>query len=85
MPFPRSYEVPLDPPSWTDAEAQIQRSLKSHSKHKDQVPTVSVKSSIPLGAKRKGETAEQVYNEEIGNREAKKLKQGMRKSKSGRD
>lgn len=43
--------------------------------------TVSVKSSKPASAKRKGESAAEVYAEEIGNKEAKKLKKGMRKSK----
>lgn len=44
--------------------------------------TVSVKSSQPASAKRKGETAADVYAEEIGDKEAKRLKKGMRMSKS---
>jgi len=43
--------------------------------------TVSVKSSKPASAKRKTETAEDVYKDEIGNNEAKKLKKAMRKAK----
>ena len=44
--------------------------------------TVSVKSSKPASAKRKGESAEDVYNEEIGDKEAKKLKRGMKHGKN---
>lgn len=43
--------------------------------------TVSVKSSKSANAKRKTETAEDVYKEEIGNNEAKRLKKAMKKSK----
>ena len=79
------YELPLSAPSWVDAEAQIQRHTKSKSKAESQsngttmehVPTVSVKGKKSMDSKRKGETAEQVYNEEIGDREAKRLKKGM--------
>ena len=59
--------------------------MKTNPKHKDQVPTVSVMSSKSSSVKRKGETAEEIYNEEIGNREAKKLKKGISKNKGGRD
>ena len=59
--------------------------MKSNPKHKEQVPTVSIKSFKSSGAKRKRETAEDIYNEEIGNREAKKLKKGISKNKGGRD
>lgn len=59
--------------------------MKSNPKHKGQVPTVSVKSTKSSSAKRKGETAGEIYDEEIGNREAKKLKKGMSKKKGGKD
>ena len=79
------YELPLSAPSWADAEAQIQRHTKSKSSSKfkgaetEHIPTVSVKSKKSMDGKRKGETAEQIYNEEIGDREAKRLKKGMSK------
>ena len=44
--------------------------------------TVSVKSTKPANTKRKGETADDIYNEEIGDKEAKKLKKGMSKDKA---
>ena len=46
--------------------------------------TVSVRSSKPLEKKRKGESAEKIYEEEIGNKEAKRLKKGMMKEKKSR-
>ena len=86
--------LPLSAQPWAEAEAQIQRHAQSKpesgSKSKSEsdgvaveyIPTVSVKSTAVDG-KRKGETAEQVYKEEIGNREAKRLKKGMRKRGGG--
>ena len=41
--------------------------------------TVSVKADKKR--KRKGETAEDVYREEIGDKEAKRLRKGMRKGR----
>ena len=43
--------------------------------------TVSVKASRPASAKRKGDTAAAVYAQEIGDKEAKRLKKGLRKSR----
>ena len=80
------YEIQANPPDWADAEKQVQRTLSSQPKAKssdklEASVTVSVKSSKPASAKRKGETAEDIYNAEIGDKEAKRLKKGMRKAK----
>lgn len=73
------YEIENGGPGWEEAEKQVQRATKSKG-DKDGV-TVSVRSSKPASAKRKGESAEQVYAEEIGNKEAKRLKKGMKKAR----
>ena len=61
---------------------------QQHTKSGTEAVTVSVRSTKSSAAaskgKRKGDTAEQVYNEEIGDREAKRLRKGMSKNKSGR-
>ena len=80
------YEIAVSPPDWADAEKQVQRTLSSYPKPKsndklEASVTVSVKSSKPANAKRKGETAEDIYREEIGDKEAKRLKKRMRKAK----
>ncbi|KAL8865175.1 MAG: hypothetical protein Q9174_007031 [Haloplaca sp. 1 TL-2023] len=71
------YEIENGGPGWEEAEKQVQRAMKHKSSNSG--VTVSVRSSKPLSAKRKGESAEQVYAEEIGNKEAKRLKKGMMK------
>lgn len=62
--------------------------MVQHGNSGTEAVTVSVRStkSAPAAGKgkRKGETVEQVYNEEIGDREAKRLRKGMSKNKSGR-
>ena len=68
---------------WADAEKQVERAQARGGGAKEAV-TVSVKSEGKgRGEKKKrkgkGETAEDVYREEIGDREAKRLKRGMRK------
>lgn len=74
------YEIESGGPGWEDAEKQVQRAVKSKSGKED--VTVSVRASKPAGSgKRKGESAEQIYREEIGDKEAKRLKKGMRKNK----
>ncbi|KAL8998210.1 MAG: hypothetical protein Q9169_002695 [Polycauliona sp. 2 TL-2023] len=85
--------LPLDryelPPStttttWTDAEAQVQRALKT--KGSEANVTVSVRSSKDKKRKKgekAGETAESVYAEEIGNKEAKRLRRGMGEREKG--
>ena len=80
------YEIAANPPDWADAEKQVQRTLSSHPKPKsndklEASVTVSVKSSKLASGKRKSETAEDIYREEIGDKEAKRLKKGMRKAK----
>ncbi|MCJ1284998.1 killer toxin resistant protein [Xylographa opegraphella] len=82
------YEIATNPPDWADAEKQVHRTLTSHTKSKakngasEPEVTVSVKSSKPVSGKRKGETAEDVWKEEIGDKEAKRLKKGMKKAKA---
>ncbi|KAL8824500.1 MAG: hypothetical protein Q9170_008132 [Blastenia crenularia] len=71
------YEIETGGPGWEDAEKQVQKAVKNKGEKED--VTVSVRSSKFASGKRKGETAEQVYAEEIGNKEAKRLKKGMKK------
>ncbi|KAL8995500.1 MAG: hypothetical protein Q9188_006793 [Gyalolechia gomerana] len=74
------YEIESGGPGWEDAEKQVQRAVKAKGGKED--VTVSVRASKPASSrKRKGESAEQVYAEEIGDKEAKRLKKGMRKSR----
>lgn len=73
------YEIETGGPGWEDAEKQVQKAVKAKGGKED--VTVSVRSSKPVSGKRKGESAEQVYAEEIGNKEAKRLKKGVKKSK----
>ncbi|KAL8753569.1 MAG: hypothetical protein Q9184_005380, partial [Pyrenodesmia sp. 2 TL-2023] len=73
------YEIETGGPGWEDAEKQVQKAVKANGGNENM--TVSVRSSKPASGKRKGESAEQVYAEEIGNKEAKRLKKGMKKSK----
>lgn len=72
------YEIETGGVRWDDAEKQVDR---AHKKGKAEV-TVSVKSD-KKGEKRRKEatSAEDVYNEEIGAREEKRLKKGMAKTK----
>ena len=71
------YEIESGGAGWEEAEKQVQRA-QSQGGNID--TTVSVKSSKPE-KKRKGESAEDIYREEIGEKEAKKLKKGMQKSR----
>ncbi|KAL8932428.1 MAG: hypothetical protein Q9211_006319 [Gyalolechia sp. 1 TL-2023] len=73
------YEIESGGPGWEEAEKQVQRAVKAKGGKED--VTVSVRASKPMSGKRKGESAEQVYAEEIGDKEAKRLKKGMRKSR----
>ncbi|KAL8852878.1 MAG: hypothetical protein Q9221_002254 [Calogaya cf. arnoldii] len=71
------YEIETGNPGWEEAEAQVQRALKAKG---DKAPhvTVSVRSSKEKKKKRKNsESAEKIYAEEIGDKEAKRLKKGM--------
>ena len=73
------YEIETGGADWDEAEKQIQRA-QAKGGAKDM--TVSVKSLKPE-KKRKGESAEDVYREEIGDKEAKRLKKGMSKARQG--
>ncbi|KAL8708308.1 MAG: hypothetical protein Q9220_006783 [cf. Caloplaca sp. 1 TL-2023] len=73
------YEIEAEGPGWEEAEKQVQRAVKTKGDNVD--VTVSVRSSKAAPGKRKGETAEEIYAEEIGNKEAKRLKKGMKRSK----
>ena len=73
------YEIQNGTADWDDAERSVQKAAKSG---KEDV-TVSVKTKKDKrgqDAKRKGETAKEIYEEEIGEREAKRLKKGMAKA-----
>ena len=71
------YEIETGAAGWDEAEKQIKR---AHAKGGDKGLTVSVKSS-KSDKKRKGESVEEIYREEIGDKEAKRLKKGMKKVK----
>lgn len=70
------YEIETGGAAWDEAEKQVKR---AYVKGTAKVVTVSVKSS-GKDKKRKGETAEDVYRKEIGDKEAKRLKKGMEKA-----
>lgn len=72
------YEIETGSAGWEEAEKQVQR---AQARGWAKEVTVSVKGERKDGKKRKGETAEEVYREEIGDKEAKRLKKGMRKGK----
>lgn len=69
------YEIETGGAGWEEAEKQVKR---AQARGGAKEVTVSVKSDRKE-KKRKGETAEDVYREEIGDKEAKRLKKGMRK------
>ncbi|KAL8686516.1 MAG: hypothetical protein Q9218_007048 [Villophora microphyllina] len=72
------YEIESgNPAAWEDAEKQVQRAVKS--KGGKEGVTVSVRSTT--GKRKKGESAEKVFAEEIGDKEAKRLKKDMNKNK----
>ncbi len=72
------YEIETGDAGWEEAEEQVKRAQARGSGARE--VTVSVKSERKE-KKRKGETAEEVYREEIGDKEAKRLKKGMRKAR----
>ena len=72
------YEIETGGAGWEEAEKQVKRAQARGGTK--EVTTVSVKSDRK-DKKRKGETAEDVYREEIGDKEAKRLKKGMRKNR----
>ena len=71
------YEIETGGADWEEAEKLVKKA-QVNGNSKDL--TVSVKSS-KSDKKRKGESAEDVYREEIGDKEAKKLKKGMKRAK----
>lgn len=71
------YEIETGGVGWEEAEKQVKR---AQARGGAKEVTVSVKSDRK-DKKRKGETAEDVYREEIGDKEAKRLKKGMRKAR----
>ncbi|KAL8703877.1 MAG: hypothetical protein Q9201_002966 [Fulgogasparrea decipioides] len=75
------YEIESGGPGWEEAEKQVQRAMKVKGDNDGDGVTVSVRSSKPASGKRKGESAEKVYAEEIGDKEAKRLKKGMKKAR----
>jgi len=90
------YEIENGGAEWEEAEKQVKKAVKSGKggngaeggrglswgEGGDGEVTVSVKTRKTEGGKRKGEgAAEEVYKQEIGDREAKRLKKGMRRGK----
>lgn len=71
------YEIETGGVGWEEAEKQVKR---AQARGGAKEVTVSLKSDRK-DKKRKGETAEDVYREEIGDKEVKRLKKGMRKAR----
>ena len=71
------YEIDAGGTNWEEAEKQIQRVQAQDGAAN---VTVSVKSTKPE-KKRKGESAEDIYRTEIGDKETKRLKKGMRRAR----
>jgi N-acetyltransferase 10 len=70
------YEIEEGAPGWADAERQVLSATKSGQKN----PVVSVKSTK---TKRKaGETAAEIYEQELREKAHKKAKRGSKKEKS---
>lgn len=85
-----SYEIENGGAEWEEAEKQVKKAVKGGEGGEggrggeggDGEVTVSVKTRKKEGGKRKGEgAAEEVYRQEIGDREAKRLKKGMRRGR----
>lgn len=87
------YEIEDGGAEWEEAEKQVSKAMKGgkggsgiggsggNGEIGEAEVTVSVKSKKKNGGKRKGESAEEVYAKEIGEREAKRLRKGMRRMK----
>jgi len=71
------YEIETGGVAWEEAERQVE---KAQAKGGAKDVTVSVKSE-KRDKKRKGDSAEEIYREEIGDRDAKRLKKGMARAK----
>lgn len=70
-PFYR-YEVSATAPDWADAEKQVQRTITKKVDFTGDGPTVSVKSSRTAIKRKPGESAEDIWNEEVGEKGDKK-------------
>ena len=70
-----------DENAWEEAEQQVKRA-QAQGRDVAEV-TVSIKSSRPEKKRKGGTSAADVYQEEIGDREEKRLKKGMNKNKKG--
>lgn len=70
------YEIETGGAGWEEAEKQVK---KAHAKGGAKDVTVSVRSEKEK--KRKGESAEEIWREEVGEKEAKRLRKGMAKVK----
>jgi N-acetyltransferase 10 len=69
------YEIADGAPGWADAERQVLKATKSGQKNM----VVSVKS---LKKRKTGETAAEIYEQELGEKAHKKAKKGSKKKNS---
>jgi N-acetyltransferase 10 len=69
------YEIEEGAPGWADAEKQVLNATKSGKKN----PVVSVKSTKTKRKAGVGETAAEIYAEEMGEKAHKKSKKGSKK------
>jgi N-acetyltransferase 10 len=69
---PKRYEIADGAPGWADAEKQVRSATKSGQKN----VAVSVKS---LKKRKTGETAAEIYEQELGEKSHKKAKKGSKK------
>ena len=70
------YEIEEGALGWADAERQVLNAAKSGQKN----PVVSVKSTKTR--RKAGETATEIYEQELGEKAHKKTKRGSKKEKS---
>ncbi|EEQ86363.1 hypothetical protein RJZ56_006802 [Blastomyces dermatitidis] len=70
------YEISNGAAAWEDAEKQVRTSVSKNGS----IPTVSIKSSKPLKRKA-GESAREIYNQEIESKREKKIKKGTESRK----
>lgn len=70
------YELETGAADWDDAEKQVQRAVQA--KDGDGDLTVSVRAENTRKGKRKAETAEEVYHEEMGELEGKRGRKGKK-------
>jgi len=70
------YEIPADKGDWTEAEKQIRKAALSKSEGRSTI--VSVKTGKSAAKRKAGETAEEIYEEEVEKVRNKKPKKGKR-------